>query len=290
VTAQRLNDPIRIGVVGTGPWAGMVHVPMFDECPETTVAAVHGRRLEAARALAEPVGAIATDDFDALLAQVDAVSFVVPPDVQAHLAARAAEAGKPLLLEKPIGLTLMQARGLAAAVDAAGVPTQLMLTRRYSQRIRTFLADLDGFAVLGLRGSFVSGAFLAGSPFATPWRLEHGALLDVGPHILDLMDAAGGHIDHIEITGDPSRWVAITTRHASGAIGQVCLSSVVPGELSDLQVFGPEGIRTAPDRLADEREEVLRTIPLEFAEVVRTGRSHHLDVHRGLYLQELMQA
>lgn len=282
-------EAIRIGVVGAGPWAGMVHVPMFADCPETTVAAVYGRRVDAARALADPVGAVATDDFDALLAQVDAVSFAVPPDVQAHLAARAAEAGKPLLLEKPIGLTIMQARGLAAAVDAAGVPTQLMLTRRYSRRIRTFLEDLADFTVLGLRGSFVSGAFLPGSPFATPWRLEHGALLDVGPHILDLVDAAGGHIDRIEITGDPSSWVAITTHHESGAIGQVCLSSVVPGEVSDLQVFGPEGIRTAPDRPADERTEVLRTIPLEFAQVVRTGRPHQLDVHRGLYLQELMQ-
>lgn len=267
----------------------MVHVPMFHNCPETTVAAVYARRREAAQALADPVGAVATDNFADFLAQVDAVSFVVPPDVQAHLAARAAEAGKPMLLEKPIGLTLMQARGLASAVDAAGVPTQIMLTRRYSSRVRRFLAELEDFPILGLRGSFVSGAFLPGSPFSTPWRLEHGALLDVGPHILDMLDAAAGHIEHIDITGDPLRWVAITTRHESGAIGQVCLSSVVPGELSDLQVFGPDGIRSAPERGDQDRAEELRTIPLEFAEVVRSWRSHELDVHRGLYLQELMQ-
>jgi predicted dehydrogenase len=267
----------------------MVHVPMFAQCPQTEVAAVFGRRLDAARELAAPVGAHATDDFDDLLARVDAVAFCVPPDIQAELAARAAAAGKPLLLEKPIALTLLQARGLASAIDAAGVPTQLMLTRRYSSRIRAFLDDLAGFEVLGLRGSFVSGAFLAGSPFRTPWRLEHGALLDVGPHILDLVDAAAGHIDAIEITGDPLGWVAITTHHDSGAIGQVCLSSVVPGELSDLHLFGPQGIRSAPQRPADERDEVMRTIPLEFAEVVRKWQPHHLDVHRGLYLQELMQ-
>ena len=39
----------------------------------------------------------------------------------------------------------------------------------------------------------------------------------------------------------------------------------------------------------DERDEVQRTISEEFAGVCRTGISHPLDVHRGLYLQELIQ-
>jgi predicted dehydrogenase len=266
----------------------MFHLPMFAACPDTQVAAVYGRRLEAAQALAAPLGAHATNDLTDLLARVDAVSFCVPPDIQAELAVVAAKAGKPLLLEKPIGLTVGQAEALAAAVDAAGVPTQLMLTRRYSTRIREFLAGLGDFPVTGVRGSFVSGAFLPGSPFATPWRLRHGAVLDVGPHILDLVDAAAGPIERVEVSGDPQGWTALTTFHASGAIGQVAISSVVPGMLSDLQVFGPEGMRFAPERPDGEREDVMSTIAAEFAEVVRTGRSHQLDVHRGLYLQRLL--
>jgi predicted dehydrogenase len=141
-----------------------------------------------------------------------------------------------------------------------------------------------------LRTSFVSGAFLPGSPFATPWRLEHGALLDVGPHVLDLMDAVAGRIESIEYTGDPATMLALTTRHASGAIGQAFISSVVPGQLADLEVFGPEGILSAPDRSDEERSEVMSTIAAEFAQVVRTGEPHALDVHRGLYLQSLIAA
>lgn len=278
-----------MGVVGSGPWAQMMHAPMLSAGSETVLSAVWGRRLTAAHALADQYGAVGTDHFEEFLTQCDAVSFAVPPDVQAELAPVAARAGKPLLLEKPIAMTLPQAREMVAAIDATGVPSQVVLSRRYSKRIRAFLAQVDGMQVTGLRTSFVSGAFLPDSPFHTPWRLREGALLDVGPHVLDLMDAVAGHIDQIEYTGDPQGWLAVTTRHASGAVGQASISSVVPGFLWDCDVFGPAGIVSAPQRPDDERDEVQRTIAEEFAGVCRTGISHLLDVHRGLYLQELIQ-
>lgn len=279
-------EPVRVGLVGAGPWAGMFHAPMLAAGPETTLSTVYARRLEAAEALASQYGAHATDDFDEFLQNCEAVSFAVPPDVQARLAPVAAAAGKPLLLEKPIALSVPEARGLVEGV--AGVPTQLVLSRRYSSRIRGFLAQIRDLPITGLRASFVSGAFLPDSPFSTPWRLQHGALLDVGPHVLDLMDAAAGRIERIEYAGDPNEFLSLTTWHESGAIGQACISSVVPGYLSDLDVFGPAGILSAGERGDQERDEVQATIATEFADVVRSGQPHELDVRRGLYLQELM--
>ncbi len=264
----------------------MMHAPMLAAGPHTTLSAVWGRRPAAAVQLAEQYGAHGTDDFPAFLAHCDAVSFAVPPDVQAQLAPLAAAAGKPLLLEKPLALTLDQARTMVAAID---VPTQIVLSRRYSKRIREFLTQVRGVPVTGVRTSFVSGAFLPGSPFQTPWRLREGALLDVGPHVLDMMDAVAGPVEQIDYAGDPHSWLALTTRHAGGAIGQAVISSVVPGFLWDCDVFGPEGIISAPPRPDEERDEVQQTIAAEFAQVCRTGRSHELDIRRGLYLQELMQ-
>lgn len=281
---------MRVGLVGAGPWAGRFHAPMLSAGPSTTLTCVYARRLEAARSLADRHHARATDDFDALLDSCDAVALAVPPDVQEVLAARAARAGKPLLLEKPIGLTLEGARGLVDTIDRAGVPTQLMLTKRYSPGVRDFLASAADFPVLGARAMFVSEAFLPGSIFATPWRLRHGALLDVGPHVLDLLDAAAGPIESITATGDPLGWMALTTRHRGGAIGQVSISSVVPGNFWECALFGPKGSLAAPPRDDSQWPTVMRTITDEFADVVRTGRAHPLDVHRGLYLQELMQA
>lgn len=282
-------QPVRVGVVGAGPWAQMMHAPMLSKGPETALSAVWGRRLDAAQELAAGYQAHGTDDFDDFLDHCEAVSFAVPPDVQATLAPVAAAAGRPLLLEKPIALTLESARAMTDAILAAGVPTQMVLSRRYSKRIRRFLGQIEGMEITGLRTSFVSGAFLDGSPFQTPWRLREGALLDVGPHVLDMMDAVAGRIEEISFTGDPLGWLAVTTRHASGAVGQASISSVVPGFMWDLDVFGPSGIVSAPQRPDDERDEVKETMAREFATVCRSGVSHNLDVRRGLYLQELMQ-
>ncbi len=88
------------------------------------VLAVWGRRLTTACALADQYDAVGTDGFEEFLTQCDAVSFAVPPDVQAELAPVAARAGKPLLLEKPIAMTLPQAREMVAAIDATGVPSR----------------------------------------------------------------------------------------------------------------------------------------------------------------------
>lgn len=278
---------IRVGVVGTGHWAAAFHAPMIAATPDMTLAAVYGRHIDAAKAIADAHGALATDDFDEFLRHCDAVTFAVAPDVQATLAPIAAAAGKPLLLEKPLALTLEDARSLVAAVDAAQVPTQLVLSKRYSAAIRDFLAEVASIPVHGVRTSFISGALLPGSPFATPWRLEHGVLLDVGPHVLDLMDAAAGHIESVAFTGDPRDCLCITTVHAGGAVGQAYISGTVSGYLWDCDVFGPRGILSAPE--PDGDEQIRRTIGEEFASVVRSGRAHELDAHRGLYLQRLLQ-
>ena len=84
---------MRFGLVGTGYWANSVHAPALASTRGVRLASVWGRDAEAAGALAARHGVTAYDDFDAFLASVDAVSFAVPPDVQAPLAIRAAEAG-----------------------------------------------------------------------------------------------------------------------------------------------------------------------------------------------------
>ena len=85
---------LRVGVVGAGPWAMFVHAPMFAVHPRTELTAVWSRRLGAAEEVATPLGAVAHDSFDHFLDADDAVSFAVPPDVQADLAVTAARAGK----------------------------------------------------------------------------------------------------------------------------------------------------------------------------------------------------
>jgi len=282
------HAPVEVGLVGAGPWARAVHARVLAAGPETRLTSVWARRPEAARETAAPYGAGVAATFEELLDCCEAIAFAVPPAVQAELAPRAAKAGKALLLEKPIALDLPSARRLVDAVDTAGVVSQLVLTNRYHPVTRRFLKDVQGLDTAGARSCCLSGAFLGGD-FATPWRLEHGALLDLGPHLLDLLDAALGPIVRVRGAGDVRRWIELTCEHESGAVSQASLSGAVELDrgILRIEVFGrhPELVF---DSAALDFEELWPVLRREFATAVRTGRAGELDAHRGLYLHTLM--
>lgn len=286
-------SPLRVGLVGAGPWAAMLHAPMLQRSPAVELAGIWARRPEAAQALAERRGTRAVPSFDALLDSVEAVAFAVPPDVQAEMAARAARAGRHLLLEKPLALDLDAASRLVDAIGQSGVRSQMVLTRRYMPSVKAFLAEASGFDAHGARAASISGAVREGNPFATPWRLAHGALLDVGPHVLDLLDASVGPIEEIQTWGDPLGFSVVTCTHRGGAVSSAALSitQVMEGSCWQLELFGPGGVlrlEEGPDA-AEDYAAALRAIPEELAGIVATGEDHPLDARRGLYLQGLIE-
>src|ERR1700754_2129745 len=122
---------MRFGLVGTGPWARIAHGPGLTAARDVDLVGVWGRSREKAETLATSLGVTAYDDYDALLADVDAVAFAVPPDVQAEAAMAAARAGKHRLLDKPVALTVDDARALRDAADAAGVASVVFFTDRF---------------------------------------------------------------------------------------------------------------------------------------------------------------
>ncbi|MFG2767662.1 Gfo/Idh/MocA family protein [Streptomyces rubiginosohelvolus] len=282
------HTPVRVGLVGAGPWARVMHARMLAEGPETTLAAVWARRPEAAAEVAAPYGAPVAATFEELLDTCEAVAFAVPPSVQAELAVRAARAGRALLLEKPLALTLDAARTVADTVAETGVVSQLVLTKRYHPITRTFLARAAGAEVLGARSCYLHGAFLEGE-FATSWRLEHGALLDLGPHLLDLLDAAVAPIVSVQATGDSRRWVELTCEHDNGAVSQASLSGAVkvPTAQTRVELFGPTETLVF-DTAGIDHAECWPVLRREFATAVRTGISSSLDAAHGLRIQRLL--
>jgi predicted dehydrogenase len=254
---------------------------------DTTLAAVWARRMVAAEEVAGPYGAVAHDSFDRFLDQVDAVTFAVPPDIQAPLAERAARAGKALLLEKPLALDLSAAESLTGVVDETGVASQVVLTWRYVPEVRAFLDAAARAEPLGGRGWFLTGGFLGGM-FATPWRLERGPLYDLGPHVIDLLDAALGTVVGIRAHGDPRRWVGLLLDHQGGATSEASLTAYSPIEpaRAGAEIYTTEGVLEVDT--VGVSASAMPTIVDEFVDTVRTGRAHPLDVHRGLHLQRLL--
>ncbi|MEU7866637.1 Gfo/Idh/MocA family oxidoreductase [Dactylosporangium sp. NPDC049140] len=283
---------IRIGLVGAGPWANMFTAPMLAAAPDVSLDVVWARRAEAAVAVADRHGATAAGSFEDLLSACDAVAFTVPPDVQAELAVAAARAGRHLLLEKPVGFTVAAAEAVAAAADAAGVATQLMLTYRYTDQVRTFLAQAAGARPGYVRVAYFGGGALDGSPFATPWRREAQAVLpDLGPHTLDLLEATAGPVAELR-AAEAGEVVTVTTVHEGGARGHVAISGTTPGPGGVLEA---EAVTTAGRvHLADptpyEPGDVQRTIVGEFVRTVRGEQRQPLDVHHGVRLQRLIAA
>ena len=284
-----------MGLVGAGPWAHLFTGPMLAASADVEFVGIWSRRPEPAAELAAYHGVRPFAALDELFAACDAVTFSVPPSVQATLAAQAATAGLAVLLDKPVGSTLAEAEALAAAIDVAGVISQVIFTNRYFDSTREFIAKARAFDSYGGRAAFFGDGCVPGTYFATPWRVAEGGLLDLGPHVLDSLDAALGTIVRIKAKGDPQRLVLLECEHDNGRISQAALSATTQqaGGLI-VEVHGLDGKLAldvsafSPEKSAAEFATAQRTILSEFSAAVRSGVSHELDVHRGLHLQRLI--
>ena len=281
--------PVAVGLVGAGPWASLVHAPVLAAGPHTRLAGIWARRPDAAAELADRHGTTAFPAVDALFDACDVVACCVPPDVQAELATQAARAGKHLLLEKPIAGDLQAAERLADAIGEAGVGSMVVLSWRYATPVRAFLDDAHRFPAVGGRGAFISGALLGGI-FATPWRLARGPLLDLGPHVIDLLDAALGPVTGVRAHGNLLGWVGLLLDHKGGAVSEasLCATSRIDPHRSGVELYGEPGV-LGLDCAAAVGSEAFATLAAELAEVARTGGPHPLDVHRGLHLQRIIE-
>jgi predicted dehydrogenase len=271
---------MRFAVLGTGFWASEVHATALAEHPDAELVGVWGRDLAKAKAVGARFDVPGTDDVDALLADVDAVSFALPPDVQAPLAERAAAAGKHLLLEKPIALSVEAADRVVDAVAAAGVASVVFFTNRFRTATSTWLEQAARTTLAG--GSVTWLGSLAGSPFDTPWRREHGALWDIGPHALSLLVPTLGPVSAVQAGRGQGDTVHLVLTHPEGRASTVTVSSTAAELASgiDVWVHGDAGrlVLLPEGRVAVEAHQVAVT---ELQAAALTGGAHPCDAAFG---------
>ncbi len=279
------SSPLRFGLAGTGYWARTTHAPALASAEGIEFVAVWGRNPCAARALAAEYGATAYADFDAFLAGVDGVAFSLPPDVQAAMAARAAAAGKHLLLEKPIATSAAAGSALVQAVEAAQVASVVFFTLRFQSDVRAWLAGLTSGhhhwsgADLVWLGSSLTGS----SPFNTPWRREKGGLWDLGPHAISLLWACLGPVGSVTADAGQADVAHLVLHHGSGATSTVTvsLSASAAAEGFGCYVWGDAGRSAAPG-VTVQPVTLLRVALAELAGNARSGQTAHpCDVRFG---------
>jgi predicted dehydrogenase len=283
---------MRFGLVGTGPWAKLVHGPALADTPDVELVGVWGRSAERAAALAAALGASPYGDLDALVADVDAVAFAVPPDVQAELAVGVAHAGRHLLLEKPVATDPAAARAVRDAVAATGVASVVFFTDRFIEAQRGWFAEVNERG--GWRGGWLrwfSDLEDADNPFgASPWRHEQGALWDIGPHAISTMTAALGPIDAVQVAAGERDLVVLTFTHASGATSTATLTAFAPLAAVGFEaaVWGEQGILPMPPRPESKAVDAFRTAARELVAAAESGTAHPLDVAFGVHVVDLL--
>ncbi|SBT92328.1 Predicted dehydrogenase [Streptomyces sp. DI166] len=284
---------MRIGLLGTGPWAQMAHAPALEQHPEVDFVGVWGRRADAAKELAGRHGARAYDDIDALLAEVDAVAVALPPSVQAELAVRAARAGCHLLLDKPLATTVEQGRAVAGAAADAGVASVVFFTTRFLPETEEWITEQ---AAAGgwftAHAQWLGSVFSGGdSPFAnSPWRREKGALWDVGPHALSVLLPVLGEVRRVAAAAPGPRDTAhLVLEHTDGASSTLTLSLTAPAEAAGtaVELRGEHGVTRLPTAAPGVVPAFQRAADALIT-AVRTGRPHPCDAAFALRVTEIL--
>ena len=251
--------PLGVGIVGLG-FGSRVQLPGFQRLePEgVRVAAVCARDGALARQVADAAGVPAAyDDWRELVADhaVDLVSVATPPAAHAEIAAAALEAGKPVLCEKPLAVTVEEAERLDELATAAGVPTLVDFEFRGLPsfcRARELLREGAIGRVLQLEIAWHVGSRFTAGP-ARSWKDDvdagGGALLSLGVHSFDYVEWLLGPVESLcgaaetllgRGTSDDA--CAALMRLAGGAHVTLSISTVAAhGRGHSLQFFGEKG-------------------------------------------------
>lgn len=216
----------RFGVVGTSYWAREVHIPGLLGTTGADLVGVWGRTPAPTQAIAERYGIRAFPSFEDLLDAVDAISVAVDPAAQAVIAVAAAEAGKHLILEKPLALDLLSADRVVTAVAAANVASIVFFIRRFIPAIAEVIASERHNRWRGAEVRVHSSVMATDSPYRNSgWRQKpRAALWDIGPHVLSILIPMLGDVVQIEARSSRDHSTTLHTVHEGGGSANVSLT------------------------------------------------------------------
>jgi UDP-N-acetyl-2-amino-2-deoxyglucuronate dehydrogenase len=225
----------RIGIVGCGR-ISQYHVEAIRKVEGLTLAAVCDIDEARARATGEKAGVPSFASLDAMLrgAELDIVAVCTPSGLHPEHAIAAAKAGKHVVSEKPMALSLDAAKGMIDACEQAGTKLFVVKQNRLNPAVQLLKRAVD-------RGRF-GRIFMANvtvrwqrpqdyydaEPWRGTWALDGGAIMNQASHYVDLIQWLVGPVDSVMAkTATQARRIeaedsgAAVLRFASGAIGVI---------------------------------------------------------------------
>jgi len=183
----------RVGIIGVGAIGTSGHLPGYQSAGAEVVAVADVAEGRAAKVAEEHGIAASYVDYGEMLANesLDVVSVCTPNALHGQMTVDALKAGAHVLCEKPMALTLAEARNMVETAKAEGKGLSIAHTLRHrpeNERIREMaasgaLGDIYHVKVSYLRRSGIPGY---GSWFTNRDLAGGGAMMDIGCHMLDL--------------------------------------------------------------------------------------------------------
>ena len=251
-------------IVSTGRHPDTKMAPAINAASGSTIAAVASRDISRAKAFADKHGAKTPyDDVDAMLRDpaVDVVYVASPNALHVGHALKAAAAGKPVLVEKPMALSVEDCQRMIDACASAGVKLGVgfhLRTHPGHRRIRDLVAS-GGLGKLTLTtanwGRGTRGIITPPSrPDLQAWwddptMVGAGAFMATGVHCVDLMRfVTGREVTEVVALNDAStenpleELLTLSLRFDDGSLGTIMTGRRTPDFVgNDVMVYGSEG-------------------------------------------------
>ncbi len=265
------QKPVRWGIVGTGWVAADFVVPGMVKSTGSVLAACLGSSVEKGKAFAARFGVARVHDSLAGMMsdpEVDAVYIATPNALHHEAVIAAARAGKHVLCEKPLAMSVAHAREMVDACRNAGV----ILRIAHQIRLDEAVGRAREIVLSGRLGRIVAISLerASGQGSRTSWRKEFaqsGTIFDVGVHLLDLIQWITGQ-RFAEVSaythpdrriGAPDDTVTVLGRLDGDAHAVARATREVGNAENNLVVEGAEAtLITSPLRFAKEHVITLR--------------------------------
>jgi predicted dehydrogenase len=188
--AERRAGTVRVAVIGAGTFARAYHLPNLRKLSNCELVGVVNSTGTRARQVAQEFNAAyCTTDYRDVLGDpnVDAVLIATRHHLHAEMAIAAAQSGKHVFVEKPMGLTLEECQMICRTVCEAGVLLTVGFNRRFAPLVRELKHLLDGISGPKMFTYRVNAGWLPPDHWTLDPLQGGGRILGEGCHFFDLL-------------------------------------------------------------------------------------------------------
>jgi len=242
-------------IVGAGS-IGQVHAEALSKIEQAELKAVHDCTSSRGKALADKFDIDWYDDFEKLLMRddIDAITVCTPSSLHGDFAIRIAEAGKHVIVEKPLDVTVERCDQIIEAAEKHGVALSVIYQNRFKDNVQAMRAALDE----GRCGKLLLGdahiKWYRPEGYFQGWKGTKkydggGALMNQGSHTIDLLqwmmgevEVVCGYVDTLVHKIEVEDIGVAALRFKSGAQGIIEGSTAIyPGLDERLGIYGEDG-------------------------------------------------